>query len=248
MVMCARWTFRRFLAVVGPAVLLLTLLSGCMDVERGLRLNGDGSGSYTLTLGFREPTSGDPDSVSEKVVTPLNAFADHVQATGGSTTRHEDQGYAYWTFTRPFMSVAEANTLLQEDPRQYDPNHSPVLYHDSLHIARETRLLSTVYHVSGTISLVDLLNNAQSWSDATERLTITLPEGIISATGGARQGESVTYTIHYNESAQIDVVGKVSDSQNTLGLAPLFVGGICGVLALALLVVGIRLLRRPAAT
>jgi hypothetical protein len=241
-------TFRRLLASTSLVLLFTLLLSGCMRVEREMRLNGDGSGSYALMLGFREPASGDPDSVSEKAVVPLNAFAGHVQDTGGTTTRSQEQGYAYWTFTRPFHTLAEANTLLQEDPRQYDPDHTPVLYRDSLRVTRETQLLSTVYRIKGTISLVDLLGNAQSWSDATERLTITIPEGIISATGGARQGESVTYTIHYNESAQVDVVGRVGGSQNALGVAPLLAGGVCGVLALALLVVGIRLLRRPAAT
>jgi hypothetical protein len=237
---------RHALALSALLSILTVLLSGCMSVERQFQLNGDGSGSYTLTLGFREPATGDPDSVSERAVVPLNAFADHIHATGGSTTRNENQGYAYWTFTRPFTSVEEANTFLQEDPRQYDSNHTPVLYRDSLRVTRETQLLSTVFHIKGTISLVDLLDNAQTWSDATERLTITMPEGIISATGGARQGESVTYTIRYNESAQIDVVGRVGGSQNTLGMAPLLIGGVCGILALALLVVGIRLLRRPA--
>ncbi len=237
---------RHALALSALLSILTVLLSGCMSIERQFQLNGDGSGSYTLTLGFREPATGDPDSVSERAVVPLNAFADHVHATGGSTTRYENQGYAYWTFTRPFTSVEEANTFLQEDPRQYDSNHTPVLYRDSLRVTRETQLLSTVFHIKGTISLVDLLDNALAWSDATERLTITMPEGIVSATGGARQGESVTYTIHYNESAQIDVVGRVGNSQNTLGVAPLLIGGVCGVLALALLVVVIRLLRRPA--
>jgi len=237
---------RHALALSALLSILTLLLSGCMSVDRQFQLNGDGSGSYTLTLGFREPAAGDPDSVSETAVVPLNAFADRVHATGGSTTRSENQGYAYWIFTRPFVSVEEANTFLQEDPRQDDSKHTPVLYHDSLRVTRETQLLATVFHIKGTISLVDLLDNAQAWRDATERLTITMPEGIISATGGARQGESVTYTIHYNESAQIDVVGRVSNSQNTLGVAPLLIGGVCGVLALALLVVGARLLRRPA--
>jgi hypothetical protein len=237
---------RHALALSALLSILTVLLSGCMSVERQFQLNGDGSGSYMLTLGFREPATGDPDSVSERAVVPLNAFADHIHATGGSTTRNENQGYAYWTFTRPFTSVEEANTFLQEDPRQYDSNHTPVLYRDSLRVTRETQLLSSVFHIKGTISLVDLLDNAQTWSDATERLTITMPEGIISATGGARQGESVTYTIRYNESAQIDVVGRVGGSQNTLGMAPLLIGGVCGILALALLVVGIRLLRQPA--
>jgi hypothetical protein len=234
------------LAALSLPLTLALLLSGCMSVERQFQLNGDGSGSYALALGFREPTNGDPDSVSDKVTVPLNAFADHVHATGGSTTRNESQGYAYWSFTRPFTSVAQANTFLQEDPRQYDSNNTPVLYHDSLHVTRETRFPSSVFHISGAISLADLLGNAQAWKDATERLTITMPAGIIAATGGARQGESVTYMIHYNESAQIDVIGRAGDSQDLPGIAPLLVGAVCGVLALALLVVGIRLLRRPA--
>ena len=72
---------RRSLAISGLALTLILLLSGCMSVERQFRLNGDGSGSYILTLGFREPTSGDPASVSGRVVTPLNAFAGHFKKT-----------------------------------------------------------------------------------------------------------------------------------------------------------------------
>ena len=78
---------RHGLALGALLAILTLLLSGCMSVERQFQLNGDGSGSYTLTLGFREPANGDPDSVSERAVVPLNAFADHVHDTGGSTTR-----------------------------------------------------------------------------------------------------------------------------------------------------------------
>src|SRR5581483_8845409 len=97
------------------ALVLGLLLTGCMQVDRTLHLNADGSGVYTLTIGFREPTSGDISSLSENIVTPMNAFGDYVSRTGGSYRRYEDQGYAYWTYTRPFASVVEANALLQED-------------------------------------------------------------------------------------------------------------------------------------
>lgn len=240
-------TRRRF----GPAILMLLLccllLTGCMQVDRSLHLNADGSGVYTLIIGYREPTSGDSSSVSQSIVTPMDSFGVYVTQTGGSYRRYEDQGYAYWTYTRPFASVVEANSLLQEDPRQEDANASPVLYHDSLHVTQQSRLTSAVYHVTGAISLVDLTGNAQNWRDASESISVTMANGVISHSGGVRQGNTVTYTIHYNESATIDVVGRVGDSSDLFfTAAPLIIIAALLIVALALLALGVRLIRRQA--
>jgi hypothetical protein len=216
-----------------------------MQVDRTLHLNADGSGVYTLTIGFREATTGDSSSVSQSIITPMNAFGTYVSQIGGSYRRFEDQGYAYWTYTRPFASVVEANRLLQEDPRQEDANASPVLFRDSLHITQQSRLSSAIFHVTGTISLLDLLNNAQNWRDASESVSITMAGGLVSHKGGIRQGNTVIYTIHYNESATIDVVGRVGGASDLFFTeAPLIVTGGLLVVALVLLVAGIRLLQR----
>jgi hypothetical protein len=228
-------------------LLLIAALSGCMRIERTLHLNSDGTGYYTLTLGFREPHPGDPTSVDAKVTAPLEAFATEVRATGGSTSRAEDQGYAYWGFTRPFSSVVEANALLREDPRQYDANDIAVLFHDSLHVVRETRLSSAVFHVTGTLSLADALNKAQDWRDASESLSITMAGGLISQQGGIQQGNTVTYTISYNQSATIDVIGRVSGASDVfITDAPYIIAGSLLALSVMLAVVGVRLLRGAA--
>jgi hypothetical protein len=236
---------RRLPCLAILALVLAVALTGCMHVDRALHLNEDGSGIYTLTIGFREPTAGDPASVAQNVSAPMDAFGAHVRETGGSYRRFEEQGYAYWAYTRPFASVAEANTQLQEDPRQYDPSGSPVLFRDSVHIAQESRLSSAIFHVTGTISLVDLLDNAQNWRDASESFGITMAGGIIAHRGGARQGNTVTYTIHYDESAAIDVTGRVSGASDVFFVyAPLILVGALAVVAVLLLVLGVRLLRR----
>lgn len=238
-------TPRRLFGLALLALVLGLLLTGCMQVDRTLHLNADGSGVYTLTIGFREPTSGDTSSLSENIVTPMNAFGDYVSRTGGSYRRYEDQGYAYWTYTRPFASVVEANALLQEDPRQENASASPVLFRDTLHVAQQSRLSSAIFHVTGTISLEDIFNNAQDWRDASESVSITMAGGIISHSGGVRQGNTVTYTIHYNESATIDVAGRVGGASDLFFTeAPLIVTGGLLVVAIVLLVAGIRLLRR----
>jgi hypothetical protein len=219
-----------------------------MRVDRTLLVNGDGSGTYTLTVGFREPIANMPSTLSQDTVSAMEVFGAHVQQTGGTYRRYEDQGYEYWTYARSFSSAAAANALLQDDPRQYDPSHSPVLFRDSLHVARESRLLTTRVHVTGEISLADPFGAATTWQDATETVAITLPGGIFSHQGGTRDGDTVTCTIHYNQSATIDVTG---DSSATVPGGRSFPIGFFAVevalvaLAVILLAVGIRLLRHP---
>src|SRR5258707_5471084 len=241
-------TPRRSLVIV--AILVATLfLSGCMRVDRTLHLNADGSGYYTLSLGFREPTAGDPSSVSDTITTPLEAFAARVRATGGSVSQAEDQGYRTWSFTRPFASASEADALVQDDPRRDDPKQTPVLFHDVLHVAQESRLSSSVFRVTGTISLVDVLDNAQSWSDARETLSVTMAGGIISSSGGTRRGDTVTYAVYYNQAATVDVVGRVAGSSDFfITQASRLVVGLLLVVSAVFAWAGIRLLLgRPAA-
>ena len=235
-------TSRRLLVLLLLSATIL--LSGCMHVNRTLLIYGDGTGTYTLTIGFREPTPNDPSSIPQNTVTTMDAFGARVQQTGGSYRRYEDQGYEYWTYALPFTSVETANAFLQEDPRQYDPNHSPVLYRDSLHLTLENWLFTSRLHLTGKISLVDLTGKATNWTDATETLTITMPDGIASSHGGTRDGTAITYTIGYNQSATVDVQGNSSLSNGTVpALVVSTLALVLAVLAVVLLVLGIRLLR-----
>lgn len=230
----------RATAIALVLTILALAVSGCMRVARTLQVNADGSGFYALTIGFREPRAGDPSSVATQVSEPMDAFAAHVQQTGGSYRRYSDQTYAYWAFTRSFDSVTAADALLQDGPQQFDANHNPVLFRDTLHIRREPGLLGTTYHITGTLSLVDLLNNAQNWQEATETLTVTMPGGIRSAHGGTRAGNSVTYTIAYNQSATVDVVGEAGGALSPFAL----VAVALGLVAVALAVIGFVLVTR----
>jgi len=217
-------------------VFLLLALAGCMHVDRALTINGDGSGVYVLTVGFLEPKSGDQNSLSANVVTTMDAFGAHVQKQGGTFRHYDDQGYAYWAYNRPFTSLAQADTYLQEDPRQDDPNHTPLLYADSLHVTTGAGFGSTSTHVTGRISLQDPDGKSKAWKDATERLAITMANGISAHDGGVQDGNTVSYTIHYNESASVDVTGNVKNGFPGCG----------GSAALIVVAVGFWLLRAAA--
>jgi len=226
------------------ALILAVSLAGCMRVQRTLQVNRDGSGAYTLTVGFREPTPGNPASLNPAITNAMSAFAVSVESNGGASRTFDDQGYAYWTFTRTFSTTKAGDDVLQDDPRRFDPTATPILFHDSLHLTRASTPLGATFHVTGTLSLVDHLGTAQNWRDATESLTITMPGGISDHRGGIHDGDSITYTIGYNQSATVDVTGGAPAAR----VAPLALAALFAALALILAALGIRLLRAPART
>lgn len=206
----------RPLGALPVLVVLLMGLAGCMRVQRSFTINGDGTGVYVLTVGIHEPTPGDPQSIPSNIVSVMEAFGVHVRQQGGSDRRYDEQGYAYWAFTRPFSSISQADAQLQDDPRQYDTSHTPLLYQDALHVSTRQSFGATTYRVTGTISLADPSGNAQQgWQDASESLTITMTSGISAHRGGVQNGTSVTYTIAYNQAATVDVTGSVSHLKGT---------------------------------
>ncbi|HEV2237524.1 MAG TPA: hypothetical protein VGR57_12750 [Ktedonobacterales bacterium] len=225
-----------------PLALVMLLgclaLTGCMSVQRSLTLNGDGSGVYDLTIGVRYPTPGDPTSIPANNAAALATFGADVQRQGGSYQTYDANGSRYWRYTRPFTSIAAADSLLQADPRQDDPTHFAVLFHDMLHVAVEHGVFgATSYHVTGTISLVDVTGNAaQTWRDASETLTITMANGLRGHRGGAQNGSSVTYTIGYNQSATVDVTGTGDPASPALSV-------LLAALAVVLAGVGVAVLR-----
>jgi hypothetical protein len=226
----------RLLALAALALCLA--LAGCMSVQRSLTLNGDGSGIYALTIGVRYPIPSDPTSIPARNTAALDAFGADVQQQGGAYRTYDANGYRYWAYTRPFASISVAEQMLQADPRQDDPTHFAVLYHDDLHVAVRHGLFgASTYHVTGTISLVDLTGNAaQYWRDATETLTVTMANGLRGHQGGTQDGSSVTYTIGYNQSARVDVTGSGDPASPGLSLLlGLLAVGLVGVGAIILL-------------
>jgi hypothetical protein len=150
----------------------------------------------------------------------MEAFGAHVKQEGGTYRHYTSQNYVYWAYTSSFSSVASGNGLLQEDPRQYDQNHIPVLFKDALTISKVVGSSTTLYRVTGMISLADPLGNSTSWRDATESVAITMANGISAHHGGALTGNTVTYTIAYNQKVAIDVTGNVSATPQVQSATP----------------------------
>lgn len=199
--------------------LLLTcavLLSSCFHLDRGVKLNGDGSGSYTLSLGLNEALVG---LAGDTLTKNMDERGQQVKQQGGDYRHFDQDGYSVWVFTRSFKSVSELNLLLQENPAT-NPGGGiavPSQTQDALAVTETPGFFVNSFHVTGHISLKGLndssangsgLGTASFLKDARESVSITMPGWITSySTSGKAQSNTVTYTIHYNEEATIDVAG-----------------------------------------
>lgn len=209
----------RVIALFALFITCAVLLSGCFHIDSDVKLNGDGSGSYTLTLGLSEAFVG---LAGDQFVKSMEDSGQRVKQEGGDYRHFDQDGYSVWMFTRPFKSVSELNSLLKQNPASSATNpdgsastSSPTM--QTLVVSETPGLFVNTFHVTGHISLKDLNNTSSDGSgidmssylkDARESIAITMPGWITGyAKGGEVHGNTVTFTAHYNEEATIDVVG-----------------------------------------
>lgn len=224
------------LAAILICLLLALSLAGCVHADRAIALNSDGSGTYTFTVGLSSQLV---DLGGSSLTDSMNKYGNQVKQDGGSYSRYEDGGYSYWKYVRPFTSVSQLDDFLNETPQsQAGGNLNNA---DEAHVTAQAGFFSTTYHATGHMSLQ--VPNADQTTrdilkDARESFAITMPNWVSEHHGGQQSGNTVTYTVHFDEAATIDVTGV---GLNVPHIA-LVAGGV--LLALALLIVGLLLLRR----
>ena len=232
----------RIVALFALFITCAVLLTGCFHLESDVKLNGDGSGSYTLTIGLSEAVVG---LAGDQFVTGMDESGQKVKQQGGDYRHFDQDGYSVWVFTRPFKSVSELNALLKQNQTSSGASlggsaSASAPTPETLAVSETPGLFVNTFHVTGHISLKNL-NNASTDSggidmssylkDARESVAITMPGWITSyAHGGVAQGNTVTFTAHYNEEATIDVVGG--------GINPTIIYVGVGTGLLVLLVIG----------
>jgi hypothetical protein len=239
----------RVIALFTLFIMCAVLLSGCIHADSTLKLNGDGSGSYTLSLGLSEAFV---SLAGDQFVESMDKSGQEAKQAGGDYRHFDQDGYSVWVFTRSFKSISELNALLQNNPASSAApaggsgtvSSPPV---GILSVTETPGFFVNTFHVKGLISLKDLNDTApdeggidvsQYFKDARESVSITMPGWISNYDkSGKVQGNTVTYTVHYNEEALIDVTGG--------GVNPtaIFIGAGAGLLLL-LIIGGIIFWRR----
>jgi hypothetical protein len=218
---------------VGLLLFFTSALSGCAHLDRGVRLNGDGSGSYSYAVGLSSQLVG---LASDQITASMDEAGSKVKAQGGAYRHYEDTGYSYWEFTRPFRSVSQLNQMLQESGVPGVATTSGALAGastitsqptDTFSASEESSLFTNTFHVTGQMRFPgfdpnslnpggtatpglppDTLTQINSLiADAHEKFSITMPGWITSHDGGAIAGNTVVYIVHPGDTVTIDVVG-----------------------------------------
>jgi hypothetical protein len=241
---------------VGLLLLFTYALSGCTHLDRGVRLNGDGSGSYSYAVGLSSQLV---SLASDQITKSMDEAGSKVKAQGGAYRHYEDTGYSYWEFTRPFSSVSQLNQMLQESgvpgvdttsgslPDASSLASQPT---STIAVSQESSLFTNTFHVTGQMNFpgfdpsalnpggtgvpglpADTLTQINGLlADAHEKFAIAMPGWITSHDGGTVDGNTVTYIVHPGDSVTIDVVG---GGLNTAVVYPLAGGALLLVLLIA---------------
>ena len=241
---------KRHIASIGLLMVMALSLTGCIHLDRNVSLNGDGSGSYVMTIGLNTYLMG---LYGEQTATRLmNDYGGQVKRVGGSYRRYDDAGYTYWAYTRPFKSVADLNNIIKQAPGSVisstGSSGSGISFSsgpDTLTFSEQPSFLSNTFHVTGHISLIipssatdsGGIDTAPYLKDMRDSFAVTMPGSITSHEGGVVSGNTVTYTVHYGEETDIDVAGS---GLNTSALIP--IGAGASILLLA--IVGFIIWRR----
>lgn len=211
---------KRYGSSVALLVAMAISLAGCVHIDRGVTLKSDGSGTYTLTMGFIDQLITSPTDTTS---TAMNTFGAQIKQAGGSFREYEDSGYTYWAYTEPFSNIAALNADLKSMP-QFSSNQAEGSVNastslgsgDSITFTEQQGFPSNTFHVTGHLSLalppgtntnsggVDLSSYLKQMRDS---FAVTMPGSVTAHTGGTVNGNTVTYLIHGGEQTAIDVTG-----------------------------------------
>jgi hypothetical protein len=234
--------FKQYGASLSLLLVMALTLTGCIHEDRSVKLNSDGSGSYTLTLGFLDDllTAGG-DSLSS----PMDQYGAQVKQAGGSYRKYDDNSYTYWAYTEPFSDISKLNAYLASGPTTSDTSSASlpttgISSADTVKFTEQSGMLTNTFHVTGHLSLaipdgtdtsgVDL---TQYLKDMRDSFAVTMPGWVTAHTGGTINGNTVSYSISGGQQADIDVTGV---GLTTLGYAAIAVGAVI-ILALIGLIV-----------
>src|SRR5215471_19302891 len=171
--------------------LLLTLimaLSGCVRIDRNIHVNDDGSGTYTLTIGFKRDLA---TAYGPALVNQMTEYGESVKAKGGSYGRSDDDTYTYWKFSRPFRTPDDLNQALMNLP-SLTLGSSTLASQDQLKLTENSGPFVNDFQLAGKISLLpdgQVNSTTQDlFKDAHNTLVITMPGMITSHSGGKQAG------------------------------------------------------------
>lgn len=233
---------KQWLGTVGICLTLLFALSGCVRLDRNVQLQGDGSGTFTTTLGLSsqllalDTTGG--------IKKGFDTCGSTIKTKGGTFRSYDDGDYSYWAFTSTFKTVADLNNLLQGkgglgdctiNSSSTSISTSPPVSTDTFHVTQQSGLFTNTFHVTGHISFKSSTPDTSGGTgnallaSARETFSVTMPS-ISAHTGGTQTNNTVLYTLHYGDESAIDVTGSGMTAAAGYALAG---GGTLALLAIA---------------
>ena len=231
---------KKVISLLLSTILLLSMLTGCIHQDMGIRMNKDGTGSITTTVGiakdfYDQLKSMGSDPFSGKTVTEYQqGGTTYVAYTENKQYRsYEDMEKALLAMTYETEMLEDAEAMQTDDaftPTADEPVRDNHIF-SSVNIEKN----SGIFYTSYTFNAVLNPQNSEGLDyDLNETFKVTLsvemPAKIQNAKGGAVDGNKIVFDIaDITEGQEL----AAACEENNTGLL------VGSVIVLALLVVGI---------
>ncbi|MDE3230849.1 MAG: hypothetical protein KGO05_13300 [Chloroflexota bacterium] len=236
---------KRYSAMLALLLALAFALTGCMRIDRSVAINGDGSGSYTLTIGFVKSVA---TAQGGQVAASMDAFGAQIVNAGGSTRRYGQGDFTYWAYTSHFTSVADLNRQAQRMPGVFQRVSStsgsllPADQNNNFAFSESSNGVIATFRVGGHMSLVYPPSVTSALGpDATaqlksmrESISVSMPGWYIRHNGGSVSGNTITYSVGYGQRTTIYASATILTLPAIIGL---------GILLLILIIAALLWLR-----
>ncbi len=195
---------------------LLILLTACVQGDVGVKINKDGSGTSTITLGIEESTY---EQFSQRAETMLSSVNEELEAQGYTVESYTEEGYKGFKATQSFENVRDMQVIpsmgaVSETGAGGSMSNVP------LDVSVEDGFFTKTYRVEGELDLENsgLLGGMQQLVSNQLDLTFTLDLPISPKDHNADEvnGNVLTWNIKTAGTTELMVEAAVPNIRNII--------------------------------
>ncbi|SFF64259.1 LPXTG-motif cell wall anchor domain-containing protein [Halobacillus alkaliphilus] len=195
---------------------LLVLLTACVQGDVAVKINKDGSGESTITLGIEEEAY---DRFGQRAETMLNSVNDELEAQGYTVESYTEDGYRGFRAARSFEDVQDMQVIPSMGAVSETGSGSAVS-NVPLDVSMEDGFFTKTYRVEGELDLENsgLLGGMQQLVSNQLDLTFTLDLPISPKDHNADEvnGNVLTWNIQTAGTTELMVEAAVPNVRNII--------------------------------
>lgn len=217
---------KKTLAILLSAVMMIVMLTGCIHQDMGVKMNKDGTGSITTTLGIEK------DFYDQLVSMGSDPFE------GKTTTKYEYDGSTYVSYaeSKEYSSYEEMEQALLDMTYETELIEDAQDNHifSSVSIEKDSGIFQSTYTFHAVLNAQSNENPDYDMNDTFKvTLSVEMPCEITDSKGGTAEGNKIVFDVaDITESQELSATCEENHSGAVIGITLAIVALVVGLVFL----------------